>query len=354
MAVHLGAIETHYCLSQPFILTQFPDPEMLLNQTAENTTFTNSNICFRNVSNLKSGQTEENRENREVQNFVSEVNVNFVKTEAQKYSNLDDNCQEENNQEQCELRRKTFAARQAVQVHQTTPHKEKYVCDVCEKTYISRYHLKQHMNKVHPQNAMHLKCHLCDYRTHNRFNLKGHIDRHNKAASFICDECGKGFYSRSTLEEHKKGKHGPGFRCDVCGAVLTSMSNLRQHKKTHEPKSAGVKYQCDICGQGYRARSKCAFRLHVLKHQGIVKQFKCSDCNKVLTSDNSYRQHLRKHSGEKPFICEFCSKAFSEKKYLQVHRRIHTGEKPYECDICGVCFNQRSTMTSHRRSHVKS
>lgn len=252
---------------------------------------------------------------------------------------------------ECDLCQAACTTSQLLKKHKLKCHGEGLICEFCKKVYMSRYHLKQHLNKVHPSNALDLKCHLCDYRTHNRFNLKGHIDRHNKAASFICDECGKGFYSRSTLKEHKRGKHGSGFPCELCGAVLTSMSNLRQHRKTHEPKSAGVKYQCDICGQGYRARSKCAFRLHVLKHQGIVKQFKCSDCNKILTSDNSYRQHLRKHSGEKPFICEFCSKAFAEKKYLQVHRRIHTGEKPYECDICGVCFNQRSTMTSHRRSH---
>ena len=254
----------------------------------------------------------------------------------------------------CDSCEKRFETRESLKNHKINFHEKNLSCEFCKKSYASRYHLKQHLNKVHPSNAMDLKCHICDYRTHNRFNLKGHIDRHNKAASFICDECGKGFYSRGTLEEHKKGKHGSGFPCDVCGATLTSMSNLRQHRKTHEPKSADVTYQCDICGQGYRARSKCAFRLHVLKHQGIVKQFKCSDCDKILTSDNSYRQHMRKHSGEKPFICEFCSKAFSEKKYLQVHRRIHTGEKPYECDICGICFNQRSTMTSHRRSHDKT
>lgn len=251
----------------------------------------------------------------------------------------------------CDTCQEKFTEAQSLKKHKLQVHPENFVCEICKKAYISKYHLKQHTNKVHPPNAVDLKCHLCDYKTHNRFNLKGHIDRHNKAASFICDICGKGCYSRGTLEEHKQGKHGSGFPCEVCGAALTSVSNLRQHRKTHEPKPAGVKYQCDVCGQGFRARSKCAFRLHVLRHQGIVKQFRCSHCDKVLTSDNSYRQHMRKHSGEKPFICEFCSKAFSEKKYLHVHRRIHTGEKPYECDICGSCFNQRSTMTSHRRSH---
>lgn len=135
--------------------------------------------------------------------------------------------------------------------------------------------------------------------------------------------------------------------------MLTSRSNLRQHAKIHKPPAEIVRFQCDTCGRTFGPLSKSAFRIHVLKHEGICKQLLCPLCSRVLTTQTSYRQHMRKHSGLKPFSCEFCDKCFSEKKYLLTHRRVHTGEKPYSCNLCGVRFNQRSTLTAHSRRHVQ-
>ncbi|XP_028267971.1 oocyte zinc finger protein XlCOF8.4-like [Parambassis ranga] len=83
-----------------------------------------------------------------------------------------------------------------------------------------------------------------------------------------------------------------------------------------------------------------------------LKQFECLFCGKIFNYLSSLKDHIRRHSGEKPFSCSVCGKRFAQKTYLKLHQRVHSGEKPYSCPDCGKSFSQKSSLNIHLRTHT--
>ena len=48
--------------------------------------------------------------------------------------------------------------------------------------------------------------------------------------------------------------------------------------------------------------------------------------------------------------CEICGKGFSTNQSLRDHVNIHTGERPYVCKICGKKFASSGNKQMHLRT----
>lgn len=81
-------------------------------------------------------------------------------------------------------------------------------------------------------------------------------------------------------------------------------------------------------------------------------RFKCSLCDRYLSTNHALTNHLRTHTEEKPYVCSFCGRGFSQPAYLRQHCMLHTGERPYTCDHCGQGFIDVRTRDRHVMTHT--
>lgn len=86
----------------------------------------------------------------------------------------------------------------------------------------------------------------------------------------------------------------------------------------------------------------------------------CQYCDKRFDHFGHFKEHLRKHTGEKPFECPNCHERFARNSTLKCHlTACQTGvgakkgrKKLYECQVCNSVFNSWDQFKDHLVIHT--
>lgn len=91
--------------------------------------------------------------------------------------------------------------------HKQLYHKPKFKCEFseCEKSYITKALLRQHMN-THTGNRNHI-CHLCEKAYFKMKDLQRHLDVVHKQTTFFCELCSYTNNRKDYLGNHLRSAH---------------------------------------------------------------------------------------------------------------------------------------------------
>jgi len=74
----------------------------------------------------------------------------------------------------------------------------------------------------------------------------------------------------------------------------------------------------------------------------------CTICLKTFKRHNSFRVHLRYHTGDRPFPCDHCKENFISKTKLTQHKRTVHGMGGFKCETCDEVFDACRVLDYHR------
>ncbi|MEE6487455.1 hypothetical protein FKM82_014908 [Ascaphus truei] len=136
------------------------------------------------------------------------------------------------------------------------------------------------------------------------------------------------------------------FKCDTCDKVIKHLNSFREHQRIHTGERP---YKCKVCKKNF---TRCADLIkHRLVHSNR-RPHKCKTCGKRFKLAGDLSKHSTVHSDLSPFKCESCEKSFKRTSCLIKHMRIHTEEKPFSCTECDKRFKWEASLREHRRIHT--
>ena len=165
--------------------------------------------------------------------------------------------------------------------------KSSLVCSTCGKVYSTPGNLKRHIRRDHDPDP-------------------------NK---LICAQCSQLFRTQIGLDSHNLAKHAPIY-CDLCGKCYYRKGLLANHRKTH--------------AKEFQQKEK-----FICKYE---------DCQKTFQNKNVYDDHINVHTGREPYKCRGCSSKFKSR----IRRNLHQGRcMETRCKACKTVFCDRVTLMKH-------
>lgn len=107
-----------------------------------------------------------------------------------------------------------------------------YRCSHCTETFNSHLalvdHIQQHKKEKHDSPRL---CEICAKECPNLKSYRAHVSNH-RAKKFLCDVCNKSFLRSVQLIQHMHVHTGvKSFACDICKRAFAKQDSLRSHKK---------------------------------------------------------------------------------------------------------------------------
>ncbi|XP_035305488.1 zinc finger protein ZFAT isoform X3 [Cricetulus griseus] len=211
-----------------------------------------------------------------------------------------------------------------------------FTCEYCNKVFKFKHSLQAHL-RIHT-NEKPYKCPECSYASAIKANLNVHLRKHT-GEKFSCDYCSFTCLSKGHLRVHVERVHKKiKQHCRFCKKKYSDVKNLIKHTRdAHDPQDRKVKealdelrlmtregkrqllYDCHTCERKFK--NELDRDRHMLVH-GDKWPFACELCGHGATKYQALELHVRKH----PFVyvCAICLKKFVSSIRLRSHiREVH-------------------------------
>ncbi|CAF1132149.1 unnamed protein product [Adineta ricciae] len=180
-----------------------------------------------------------------------------------------------------------------------------------------------------------------------------------------CKQCTVTFASNASLNIHKKMIHclNPVFRClnDACAQLFDKPVDYILHARIHSQKRHVISrrssrsnayhrrrkrtYRCRLCKQAFQTSELLQYHMHYETHK-----FLCQLCPAEFESNNSYHNHVAKHSDLAPYRCTICIETFQKRNDLSRHVMTeHNADIPNQksCSACKLTFKTTFHLNRH-------
>lgn len=193
------------------------------------------------------------------------------------------------------------------------------------------------------------KCGHCGVKYQTEFECNAHVMiLHSK--KLICPVDHMEFEGNRGISQfniHMHNKHAEFFPDLVISCTFCSMGNFASHfeKLEHMRTCSEKKFICDHCGRKYFTKTELLRHLKIAV--GEIK-YVCNVCSKNCSSTMDLRLHQTSHTNQKAYLCSYpeCNKAFKTPAARSSHMETH-GNVSYACSICSAIFKQRALLQRH-------
>nr|CAI5867016.1 unnamed protein product [Callosobruchus analis] len=247
-------------------------------------------------------------------------------------------------------------------------------CSYCNKTFINKSSLDDHIIKAHPDfiasvsSKIH-ECTECTYKTVFTSQLKSHMAKHPDIAD-RCIYCNKTFKGTRSLDNHVIRIHtnfiasvsSKVHECTECTYKTVFTRQLRRHMVNHPDVTGNhISNRCIHCNKTFKTKQKLDDHI-IKKHPDFIafvtsKVHECTECTYKTTDNSHLKQHMAKHP-DIPNRCIHCNKAFTTKKRLDDHIiKKHpdfissVSSKVHECTECTYKTTDNSNLKQHMLKH---
>jgi len=217
-----------------------------------------------------------------------------------------------------------FKTKKRLKYHVERKHNmTKNVCELCSKEFTNTKALQTHVNNVHLNERK--PCEHCGKFLSNDHTLSVHIASEHKIGDgkiHKCSKCEKIFIHRALLAQHMVYSHVDvdRFKCDLCDYKTNIKSILKRHQNVH---SDVRDVQCDLCESKFK--SKQILKSHIDYVHNKIRDHKCDICEKAFQSKWKLDDHVKTHTGQRDFQCQFCEKSFIQKSNRETHvKKVHS------------------------------
>lgn len=194
-------------------------------------------------------------------------------------------------------------------------------------------------------------CIICDETFATADQWKTHYQTHSINKPHSCEICERSYQGKKGLSFHKGNHKFTQFACQFCDRQFLLQSLFKNHERKH---TGDKPFTCLTCGAKFRSTTFLG-RHTKIKHTiigQIDKPHICPECDKCFREKHGLKMHLLTHSNVKALSCDICNMKFATKSSLWNHSRKHLDQRPFPCEMCSKGYYSRSQLMNHMHVHT--